>query len=147
MGLPLILVRFQRNSGEVSGPGLLSFWVIFLMARTIPPSFVEIGPKLRVVAPLTWEWPKTAKNRGEPQKMTPSPETEIFLGWLRWESCNPGYSGHLFHQQKSRSLNKKLTFGPKYPNFGVKKHIFAPSGQLEPHRSMFSTRKRCPHCF
>ena len=23
------------------------------MARTIPPSFVEIGPKLRVVAPLT----------------------------------------------------------------------------------------------
>ena len=62
------------------GPGLLSFYVIFLMARTIPPSFVEIGPKLRVVAPLTWEWPKTAKNRGEPQKMTPSPETEIFLG-------------------------------------------------------------------
>ena len=35
------------------------------MTRTIPPSFVEIGPKLRVVAPLTWEWPKTAKNRGE----------------------------------------------------------------------------------
>ena len=52
----------------------------FLMARTVPPSFVEIGPKLRVVAPLKWEWPKTAKNRGEPQKMTPSSETEIFLG-------------------------------------------------------------------
>merc|ERR1712004_596726 len=78
--LPLILVRFQRNSGESSGPGPLSFWVIFLMVRTIPPSFVEIGPKLRVVAPLTWEWPKTAKNRGEPQKMTPSSETEIFFG-------------------------------------------------------------------
>jgi len=62
------------------GPGPLSFYVIFLMARTIFPSFVEIGPKLRVVAPLTWEWPKTAKNRGEPQKMTPSSETEIFLG-------------------------------------------------------------------
>ena len=62
------------------GPGPLSFWVIFLMARTIPPSFVEIGPKLRVVAPLTRQWPKTAKNRGEPQKMTPSSETEIFLG-------------------------------------------------------------------
>ena len=44
------------------------------------PSFVEIGPKLRVVAPLTRRWPKTAKNRGEPQKMTPSPETENFLG-------------------------------------------------------------------
>ena len=58
----------------------LSFWVIFLMARTIPPSFVEIGPKLRVVALLTRQWPKTAKNRGEPQKMTPSSETENFLG-------------------------------------------------------------------
>ena len=49
------------------------------MVRTIPPSFVEIGPKLRVVAPLKWEWPKMAKNRGEPQKMT----GEDFL------SCQP----------------------------------------------------------
>ena len=57
------------------GPGPLSFYVIFFMARTIPPSFVEIGPKLRVVAPLTRRWPTTAKNRGEPQKMTPSSET------------------------------------------------------------------------
>ena len=39
------------------GPGLLSFWVIFFMARTVPPSFVEIRPKLRVLIPLTWEWP------------------------------------------------------------------------------------------
>ena len=70
--------------------------------------------------------PKTAKNRGEPQKMTPSSETEFFLGWFRWESCSPGYSGHLLHQQKSRSLYKKLTFGPKYPNFGVKKAHFCP---------------------
>ena len=28
----------------------------------------------------SWHKPKTAKNRGEPQKMTPSSETEIFLG-------------------------------------------------------------------
>ena len=89
----------------------MSFWVIaenqkrkkcpFLRnsgpARTDPSSFVEIGPKLRVVAPLTWEWPKTAKNLGEPQKMTPSSETEIFFGWFQWESCSPGYSGHLLH--------------------------------------------------
>ena len=51
---------------------------------------------------------------------------KIFWGWFRWESCSPRYSGHLFHQQKSRSLNKKLTFGPKYPNFGVKKAHFCP---------------------
>ena len=98
----------------------------FLMARTVPPNFVKIGPKLRVGAPLSWHKPKTAKNRGEPQKMTPSSETEFFLGWFQWESCSPGYSGHLLHWQKSRSLNKKLTFGPKYPNFGVKKAHFRP---------------------
>merc|ERR1711989_316724 len=111
--------------------GPLSFWVIFLMARTIPPSFVEIGPLLRVVALLTWEWPKTAKNRGEPQKMTPSPETENFLGWFRWESWSPGYSGHLFHQQKLRSLNKKLTFAPKIQILGAKKPLFAPKRPME----------------
>ena len=32
------------------------------MARAVPPSFVEIGPKLRVAIPHK---PKTAKNRGE----------------------------------------------------------------------------------
>ena len=52
----------------------------FLMSRTVPPSFVENGPKLRVLIPLKWEWPKTAKNRGEPRKMTYSSETEIFWG-------------------------------------------------------------------
>ena len=33
---------------------------------------------------------------------------------------------------------------PKYPNFWSKLHIFVPSGQLEPHGSMLSTRKRFP---
>merc|ERR1712067_35782 len=56
----------------------------------------------------------------------PPRKRKIFLGWFRWESFSPGYSGHLFHQQKSRSLNKKLIFGPKYPNFGVKKAHFRP---------------------
>ena len=29
--------------------GPLSFWVIFLMAWRVPPSFVKNGPKLRVL--------------------------------------------------------------------------------------------------
>ena len=45
-----------------------------------PPSYIENGPKLRVLIILEWHKPKTAKNRGEPQKMTPSSETEFFLG-------------------------------------------------------------------
>ena len=59
------------------------------MAGTIPPSFVEIGPKLRVVALLTRQWPKTAKSRGEPQKMTPSSETENFLGVVPMGKLEP----------------------------------------------------------
>merc|ERR1712012_1149096 len=39
---------------------------------------------------------------------------------------------------------QKIDFWPQISKFwGQKKHIFAPSGQFEPHRSMFSTRKRC----
>ena len=119
------LLHWQKSDFWPSG-GPLSFWVIFLMTRMVPLSFVEIGPKLRVVAPLTWEWPKTAKNRCEPQKMTPSSETEFFLGWFQCKICSPGYSGHLLYWQTSQSLYKKLTFGPKYSNFWVKKAHFHP---------------------
>ena len=51
---------------------------------------------------------------------------KISGGWFRWESFSPRYCGHLLYQQKSRSLNKKLTFGPKNPNFGVKSAHFHP---------------------
>ena len=55
----------------------------FYMARTFPPSFVENGPKLNVLVIVKWEWPKTAKNRCEPRKMTNSSETEFCLGLVR----------------------------------------------------------------
>ena len=38
---------------------------------------------------------------------------------------------------------KNWLLAPNIQILGSKKHIFAPSGQFEPHRSMFSTRKRC----
>ena len=38
---------------------------------------------------------------------------------------------------------KNWLLAPNIQILGSKKHIFAPSGQLEPHRSMFSTQKRC----
>ena len=117
------------NSNHVlfcSVPGLLSFWVIFLMARTVPPRFIENGPKLRVLIIVIGEWPETAKNRCEPQKMTHSLETEFFSGWSEWESSSPGDTGDMPCRQKSRLTYKKLTFGPKYPNFGVKKAHFRP---------------------
>ena len=33
-----------RDFGPKKRPGPLSFWVIVLMARTVPPSFLENGP-------------------------------------------------------------------------------------------------------
>ena len=71
------------------------------------------------------EWPETAKNRGEPQKMTHSSETEIFSGWSKWESCSPGHTNDMPYRQKS-GLPQKLTFRPKYPIFWVQKAHFRP---------------------
>ena len=51
-----------------------------------------------------------------------------FCWWSKW----PLYPGlQLSHRNHPKQI------------FGSKKHISAPSDQLEPHRSMFSTRKRC----
>ena len=62
------------------GLGQLSFWVIFLMAGTVPQSFVENGPKLRLlITERWWEFPETAKNGGEPQKITDSSETDFWV--------------------------------------------------------------------
>ena len=61
----------------------MSLWAIFTIAWTAPPSFVDHGPKLRVLIIVIGEWPETAKNRGEPRKMAHSSETEFF-----WDGPN-----------------------------------------------------------
>ena len=51
---------------------LTGFFVILghlFMARAVPPSFVENSSKLRVLIIAKWEWPETAKFRGEPQNL------------------------------------------------------------------------------
>ena len=75
--------------------------------------------------------------------MTPSLEMEFFWGVVRVGELRP--QAYLWYAllTKNAITIQKLTFRPKYPIFLVKKHIFAPSGHLEPHHSMFSTRKRC----
>ena len=91
-------------------PGPLSMWVIFLVAQMVPPSFVDHGPKLRVLIIAKCHRPEMAQNLGEPRKMTQSSETESFSEVV-W---------------KSRFQNKKSTFGPKYQNFRVKIALFCP---------------------
>ena len=52
-------------------PWPLSMWVIFLVAQMVPTSFVDQGPKLRVLIIEKWDWPEMAKLRNETRKMTP----------------------------------------------------------------------------
>ena len=40
-------------------------------------------PQKKLFSPIFGRYLKSAKNRGEPQKMTPSSETEFFLGVVR----------------------------------------------------------------
>ena len=64
--------------------------VIILIAWMVPPSFVEKSPKLRVLIIEIGEWLETAKNRGEPRKMTHCSETEFFWGGLNGKVVAPG---------------------------------------------------------
>ena len=50
----------------------------FLVAWTAQPSFIGHGPKLRALILAIGLWPKMAKIRDEPWKMTPTSEAEIF---------------------------------------------------------------------
>ena len=58
-------------------------------------SFAILGPKSRLVALLLRHSPKMAKIHYEPQKMTHTSETEIFSGWVQWESCSTKCTGDM----------------------------------------------------
>ena len=76
--------------------------------------------------------------------MTPSSETEIFLGGgSNGKNVAPGIVFICSIDKNRDHYTKNWLLAPNIQILGSKKHIFAPSGQLEPHRSMFSTRKRC----
>ena len=78
------------------------------------------------------------------QKMTPSSETEIFFGdGSDGKVVAPGIVVICSINKNRDHYTKNWLLAPNIQILGSKKHIFAPSGQFEPHRSMFSTRKRC----
>ena len=78
-----------------------------------------------------------------PKKWPLAQKRKFFWGWSEWESCSPWCTGYMPPSTKIAITIQKIDFWPQISNFfGSKKHIFAPSGQLEPHRSMFSTQKR-----
>ena len=51
---------------------------LFLVGRTVLSSFIDHGPKLRVLLLAIGEWPEIAKIQDKPRKMTPTSETEFF---------------------------------------------------------------------
>ena len=76
--------------------------------------------------------------------MTPSSETEIFFGGgSNGKNVAPGIVFICSIDKNRNHYTKNWLLAPNIQILGSKKHIFAPSGQFEPHRSMFSTRKRC----
>ena len=84
----------------------MSFWVIFLMVRTVPLSFVEIGPKLRVGIPLTWEWPKMAKKQGPAPKKDNEDNLVPSLHEIKIiSSCKTRYAPHRRGQEATKAVD------------------------------------------
>ena len=109
------------------GPSLLSLWVNILIARTVPPSFVDDGPKLRVLIIAKWHKCEMAKKRGEPKKWPIARKRSFFL--RGGPNGKVGALGILVicHVDKNCDYKtNKLLFFPKYPNFWTKLHIFVP---------------------
>ena len=100
----------ERDNGHIS----------VIPAQTIPPSFIENGPKLkvklRVLIIVKWHKPETAKNRGEPRKMTHCSETNFFSVWSEWESCSPGIL-----LTKIAIPKQKIDFWPQISKFSGQK--------------------------
>ena len=100
----------------------------FLMAWTVPPSFVDDGPKLRVLILTKCYKPEMAKNQGEPRKMTHSSETEVLLHPL-----------------------KKWIFGPKRARFLAQiRHFWlniSIFGPFDPMPDQKTTRKKVRRWF
>ena len=72
-------------------------WVIFLVARTVPPGFFDQGPKLRVVILAIGDWPEMAKIRDE------SGNGNFFNG-------SAGYIADTPFWRKKRTFKTKIEF-------------------------------------
>ena len=74
------LAKRKNGCFSVIPAGTRSFVNVghFLVARTVPPSFVDHSPKLRILINAIGHWRKMAKIWVEPRKMTLSSETDFF---------------------------------------------------------------------
>ena len=86
------------------------------------------SPKSRVLIVAKWHKPEMAKNRGEPQEMTYiiARKRNFFQGGPNGKVVALGCTSDMPCWQKLLFQNKKLNFGPKFPNFWVKIAHFRP---------------------
>ena len=83
--------RFSTNSCQ--NPKMFNHHIFGKMKYD--SSFVDFGPKVRVVALLSRHSPKMAKMRDEPRKITCTSVTKILSEWAQLESCKPGCTGDM----------------------------------------------------
>ena len=112
------------------------------MAQTVPPSFVENGAKLRLLILVIGEWPETAKNRGEPQKMTYCSKTDIW-GGLNGKVVALGILV-ICPVDKNCDYHQKIDFAPNIQICGSKS-TFCPQWPIGSSSiNVFSTKKVSP---
>ena len=106
--------RFSTNSCQ--NPKMFNHHIFGKMKYD--SSFVDFGPKVRVVALLSRHSPKMAKTRVEPQKMTCPLETGFFWGGSKWKIVVLGVVVNA-PMSKIAIPKQKFTSGPKSQGRGV----------------------------
>ena len=89
--------------------------------RTLQPSFFKNSPKFRIFTIAKWHKHEMAKNN----RKVVAPGLLVIC---------PVYRNRAYH-------TKKKLLAQNIPTFRSKLHIFVPSDQIEPHRSMFHPLK------
>ena len=129
--------RFSINPARTGSVVILGH---LLMARTVPPSFVENG-KLRVLIPMKWHNPKRPKTGVSSEKWPYL--GNFFGGGPNGKIVAPGILVICPVGKDCNYHTKNWLLAPNIQILGSKLHIFVPSSQFEPHWSRSSTRKRC----
>ena len=107
---------------------LKTFWVFFFLIKRIFGQKKNFSGKHKkghfsVIPART----RSVVIRGHfPRKKAIAKQQNFFWGWSEWESLSPWCTGDIPCLQKLQLPYKKLTVGPKYPNFRVKIAHFRP---------------------
>ena len=115
-------------------------WLIFLCRNYI---WFTSSPRASNFAKKQSQCQLRPKTGVSPEKWPLAWEWKFFWGSSNGKVVAPGIVVICPIDKNRDHYTKNWLLAPNIQIFGSKKHIFAPSGQLELHWSMFSTQKRC----